>query len=78
MIALAGAVHLPRAAIATIGIALIALHNVTNLFRSQLEHAFGPDGPNWLLQIIYFEAPSRLETRDRCSSSCMCSFPGLG
>jgi uncharacterized membrane protein len=54
MIALAGAVYLPRMAIATIGIALIVLHNVTNLFRPQLAHAFGPDGPNWLLRIIYF------------------------
>ena len=54
MIALAGAVYLPRTAIMTIGIALIALHNVTNLFRPQLAHAFGSDGPNWLLRIIYF------------------------
>jgi uncharacterized membrane protein len=54
MIALAGAVYLPRTAIAMIGIALIALHNVTNLFRPQLAHAFGDDGPNWLLRIIYF------------------------
>ena len=54
MIALAGAIYLPRPAIATIGIALIALHNVTNLFRPQLAHAFGPDRPNWLLRILYF------------------------
>lgn len=54
MIALAGAVYLPRLAIATIGIALIALHNITNLFRPQLLHAFGSEGPNWLLRILYF------------------------
>ena len=54
MIALAGAIYLPRPAIATIGIALIASHNVTNLFRPQLAHAFGPDRPNWLLRILYF------------------------
>jgi len=54
MIALAAAVYLPRPAIATIGIALMAFHNLTNLFRPQLAHAFGPDGPNWLLRIIYF------------------------
>jgi uncharacterized membrane protein len=54
MIALSGAIYLPRPAIATIGIALIALHNVTNLFRPQLAHAFGPDRPNWLLRILYF------------------------
>ena len=46
--------YLPRGAIAAIGIALIALHNVTNLFRPQLQQAFGADGPNWLLKIIYF------------------------
>ena len=54
MIALAAAVYLPRPAIATIGIALIALHNITNVLRPQLAHAFGPDGPNWLLRLIYF------------------------
>jgi len=54
MIALAGAIYLPRMAIAAIGIILIALHNITNLFRPQLAHAFGPDGPNWLLRILYF------------------------
>ena len=54
MIALAGAVYLPRPAIATIGIALIALHNLTNLFRPQIAHAFGSDEPNWLLRIIYY------------------------
>lgn len=54
MIALAGAVYLPRPAIATIGIALVALHNITNLFRPQLAHALGPDGPNWFLRILYF------------------------
>jgi len=54
MIALAGAVYLPRPAIASIGISLIALHNLSNLFRPQLAHAFGPDGPNWFLRILYF------------------------
>jgi len=54
MIALAGAVYLPRPAIAAIGIGLIALHNLSNVFRPQLAHAFGPDGPNWFLRILYF------------------------
>ena len=54
MIALAGAVYLPRPAIAAIGIALVALHNLTNLFRPQIEHAFGSNGPNWFLRILYF------------------------
>jgi uncharacterized membrane protein len=54
MIALAAAIYLPTAWVASIGVALVALHNVTNLFRSQLAHAFGSDGPNWLLRILYF------------------------
>jgi uncharacterized membrane protein len=54
MIALAAAVYLPRTAIATLGIALIALHNLTNLFGPQIAHAFGADGPNWLLRILHF------------------------
>ena len=67
MIALAGAVYLPRVAIATIGIVLIALHNFTNLFRPQLAHAFGPDGPNWWLRILYFGGAVEIGTRDRRS-----------
>lgn len=54
MVALAGAVYLSRPAIATIGIALIMLHNLTNLFRPEIAHLFGDDGPNWLLRIVYF------------------------
>lgn len=54
MIALAVAVFLSTPFIAAIGIVLMALHNITNLFRPQLEHAFGSDGPNWLLRIVYF------------------------
>jgi uncharacterized membrane protein len=54
MLVLGAAVYLPTAWIASMGVALIALHNVTNLFRPQLAHAFGEDGPNWLLRIVYF------------------------
>ena len=54
MVALAAAIYLPTAWVASIGVALVALHNVTNLFRPQLAHAFGSDGPNWLLRILYF------------------------
>jgi uncharacterized membrane protein len=54
MIALAAAIYLPTSWVASIGVALVALHNVTNLFRPQLAHAFGSDGPNWLLRILYF------------------------
>jgi uncharacterized membrane protein len=54
MIVLAGAIYLPGPAIATIGIALIALHNITSLYRHQIAQAFGLDGPNWLLKLLYF------------------------
>ncbi|KAA6457630.1 DUF1624 domain-containing protein [Acidobacteria bacterium AB60] len=54
MVVLAAAVYLPVSAMATLGIALMALHNVTNLYRPQLAHAFGPEGPNWFLRILYF------------------------
>ena len=54
MIALAGAIYLPTIAIATIGLSMIVLHNVADLFRDQLEHAFGDTGPSWLLKMVYF------------------------
>jgi uncharacterized membrane protein len=54
MIALSGAIYLPTTFIAIIGISLIALHNVTDFFRPQLIQAFGSDGPNWLLRLLYF------------------------
>jgi uncharacterized membrane protein len=54
MILLAALVHLPTRAITVIGIAIIALHNVTDLFAGQLDAAFGDAGPGWLLQLVYF------------------------
>jgi uncharacterized membrane protein len=54
MIILAAAVHLPTRAVGAIGIAIIALHNVTDLFATQLDRGFGNAGPGWLLQILYF------------------------
>jgi uncharacterized membrane protein len=48
MILMAAAVHLPMIAIATIGIAIVALHNVTNFI------GFGDSEPNWFLKILYF------------------------
>ena len=55
MIIMAAAVHLPLRVIGAIGVAIIALHNVTDLFRESLTHAFGPNGPNALLKILYFD-----------------------
>jgi uncharacterized membrane protein len=60
MIALAATVYLPTIFVASIGVALIVLHNVTDLFRPQLVHAFGSEGPNWLLQILYFGGGFRI------------------
>jgi uncharacterized membrane protein len=54
MMLLAAAVYLPTIAVGTIGVAIIVLHNVTDLFRAQLQQAFGAAGPNWLLKILYF------------------------
>jgi uncharacterized membrane protein len=60
MIALAAAIYLPTILIATVGISVIALHNITDLVRPQLAHAFGREGPNWLLRIIYFGGGVRI------------------
>jgi uncharacterized membrane protein len=54
MIIMAALVHLPIAVNAIGGVAIIALHNITDIFSAQLEHAFGENGPNWLLKIFYF------------------------
>jgi uncharacterized membrane protein len=54
MILMAAAVHLPTQVIGAIGIAIIALHNVADLFAGQLDAAFGDAGPGWLLQVLYF------------------------
>ncbi len=49
MILMAAAVYLPVTAIGVIGVAIIALHNVTDSFAAPLAKAFGDSGPNWLL-----------------------------
>jgi len=54
MVLMAAAVFLPTQVVGAIGIAIIALHNVTDLFAGQLDKAFGDAGPGWLLQILYF------------------------
>jgi uncharacterized membrane protein len=54
MMLMAAAVYLPTIAVGAIGIAIVALHNITDLFAGPLRHAFGDAGPNWLLKILYF------------------------
>ncbi|HEX7961171.1 MAG TPA: heparan-alpha-glucosaminide N-acetyltransferase domain-containing protein, partial [Terriglobales bacterium] len=54
MIIMSAAVYLPTRAVGIIGLLIIALHNVTDLFRGQLAHTFGEAGPNWLLKLLYF------------------------
>jgi uncharacterized membrane protein len=54
MILLAAAIYLPTAALATIGIAIIALHNLTDVFSGAIGQALGDSGPNWFLTILYF------------------------
>jgi uncharacterized membrane protein len=50
MILMAAVIYLPTTAIGAVGVAIIALHNLTNVFPP----AFGPDGPPALLKILYF------------------------
>jgi uncharacterized membrane protein len=54
MILLAAAIYLPTAAVATIGVAIIALHNLTDVFSGAIGQALGADGPGWFLTILYF------------------------
>jgi uncharacterized membrane protein len=54
MMLMAAAVYLPTKAAGAIGVAIVALHNVTDLFRGPLQQAFGDAGPNWILKILYF------------------------
>jgi uncharacterized membrane protein len=54
MILIAGLVYLPLAAIATVGVAIVALHNVTDLYSFQLARAASASSLAWLWQILYF------------------------
>ena len=52
MVLLAAAIYLPLPAIAAFGIAIIALHNLADVFRAG--QAFGENGPPPLLTLLYF------------------------
>jgi uncharacterized membrane protein len=60
MIIMAALVHAPIAVNAIGGVAIIALHNLTDLFSGPLEHAFGANGPNWFLKLLYFGGAAEL------------------
>src|SRR5947207_3432640 len=49
MMLLAAAVYLPTVAVGALGVAIVALHNVTDFLP--LRQAFGEAGPSWLLKI---------------------------
>ena len=54
MIIMAIAVRLPVVMNGVVGIAIITLHNLTDVSRVAIENWFGNTGPNWFLQILYF------------------------
>ena len=53
MMLMAAAIYLPTKAIAAVGIGIVALHNLTDFFRPQIQQAVGDAGPNWLLKLAY-------------------------
>lgn len=59
MIAMAVIAKLPIVAVATIGIAVIALHDVSDFFRPQIE-ALANGSAGWLLKILYTGGVVRL------------------
>ena len=63
MILMAALVNLPVAAIGVIGVAIIALHNVTDLFRAELVRAASMSSLSWLWQILYFGGNIALSAR---------------
>jgi uncharacterized membrane protein len=54
MILMAALVFLPVAVVTTIGVAIIALHNVTDAYSFQLGQAVGKSSIAWFWQLLYF------------------------
>jgi uncharacterized membrane protein len=51
---MAGLVRLPTVAVATLGIGVIALHNIADAFLPQLTRAASSSSVGWLWQLLYF------------------------
>lgn len=60
MVLMAGFVRLPIMFNAIAGIAIIALHNLTDTFEEPIVRYFGNTPPNWLLKFLYFGGAVRL------------------
>jgi uncharacterized membrane protein len=54
MILMAGLVYLPLAVVGAIGVAIIALHNITDLYAVPLTRAASASTLSWLWQLLYF------------------------
>ena len=54
MILMAALVYLPLVAVGTIGVAIVALHNITDAFALQLGEAAGQSSVSWFWQLLYF------------------------
>src|SRR5678816_897461 len=52
MILMAGLVYLPLAAIGRLGVAFIALHNLTDAYAAQLDRSLGGGSVGWLYQFL--------------------------
>jgi uncharacterized membrane protein len=60
MILLAGLIWLPTAAVGAIGVGIIALHNLADLFTQDLARSLGATSTAWLWQILYFGGSFRI------------------
>lgn len=53
MMLMAAAIFLPARVIAVTGVAIVALHNLTDVFRPRIQELVGDAGPHWLLKFAY-------------------------
>jgi len=60
MMLMAGLIYLPIKLTGAIGVAIIALHNLSSVFQGQLERYFGENGPNWFWSLLYFDGGFQL------------------